>query len=241
MSLPDRDQDPLRYPQALVVMVRLPIPGLCKTRLCPPLTELQAADLYQAFLTDIGRELQSWSAPVDIWLAWHGEGGDAGELAALFPEHTYLLAQQGDSLTERMTTVFEQLFERGYRRIVMRNSDSPHLPLAFLEQAFAALQQEAGSVVLGPDLDGGYYLVGLDRPAQGLFPTQMSTDSVFQQTVEAARSRQRRVVELPAFLDVDDADDLCTFWLEFGARADVRHWATWQVIEDHGLIDQLGS
>ena len=220
-------------------MVRLPIPGLCKTRLCPSLTEQQAADLYRAFLTDIGRELQDWNAPVDTWLAWHGEDGDPGELAKLFPNHTYLLQQHGDSLTERMTAVFEQLFERGYRRIVMRNSDSPHLPLPFLDQAFAALQQEAGSVVLGPDLDGGYYLVGLDRPPAGLFPTQMSTGSVFRQTVEAAQGQQREVVELPAFLDVDDADDLCTFWLEFGGRADVRHWATWQFIEEHGLIEQL--
>jgi hypothetical protein len=140
-----------------------------------------------------------------------------------------------------MNGVLEQLFDFGYRQIVMRNSDSPHLPNSFVEQAFAALSQEPGSVVLGPDLGGGYYLIGLDRPAVGLLPAEMGTDSVFEQTTEAARAEGREVVELPAFLDVDDADDLCTFWLEFGARADVRHWETWKFIEQQGLVQQLGD
>ena len=64
---------------------------------------------------------------------------------------------------------------------------------------------------------------------------------MFQQTLAAAHEQRRGVAELPAFLDVDDADDLCTFWLEFGGRADVRHWATWQFIEKHRLLDALGE
>jgi rSAM/selenodomain-associated transferase 1 len=220
-------------------MARLPTPGLCKTRLCPPLSEEQAAGLYRAFVTDVGRELAGWSAAADTWVAWSGDADEPGELRGLFDEGTRFLRQQGESLSERMSAVFEHLFERGYQRVVMRNSDSPHLPLSFLDQAFAALQEIPGGVVLGPDLDGGYYLVGLDRPAAGIFPDAMSTGSVFQQTLAAASEQNRRVAELPAFLDVDDADDLCTFWLEFGGRADVRHWATWQFIEEHGLVDRV--
>ena len=69
----------------------------------------------------------------------------------------------------------------------------------------------------------------------------MSTGSVFSQTAAAAATQDREVIELPAFLDIDDADDLCTFWLEFGGRADVRHWHTWQFIEQQGLIEQVGD
>jgi len=220
-------------------MARLPLAGACKTRLCPPLSEQQAADLYRAFLIDIGRELAHWNAPTDLWVAWAGSEEGPGALEDFFPARTCFVRQQGGSLTERMDGVFDHLFEQGYRRIVMRNSDSPHLPLSFIEQAFAALQHTPGGVALGPDLDGGYYLVGLDRPPAGIFPEQMGTESVFKQTVALAGALQRVVAELPAFLDVDDVDDLCTFWLEFGGRADIRHWATWQFIEESGLVDQF--
>ncbi len=239
MSLSTRDHDTLRYPQALVVMVRAPVAGQCKTRLCPPLTEEQAAGLYRAFLRDIGRELGEWNAPLDLWVAWCGEIDQPGELSSFFPSSSRYLQQQGENLAERMSGVFERLFELGYRRVVMRNSDSPHLPLSLVEQAFAALEQEPGSVVLGPDLGGGYYLAGLDRPAPGVFPAEMGTSSVFRKTSEEARQQGRPVVELAAFLDIDDADDLCTFWLEFGARADVRHWETWLFIEQQALLQQV--
>ena len=222
-------------------MVRMPVAGQCKTRLCPPLSEEQAAALYRAFLRDIGRELAGWNAPVDVWIAWSGDVEQPGELLSCFPDSCRYLRQRGESLSERMNVVFERMFELGYRHVVMRNSDSPHLPLSFIDQGLAALEQKPGSVILGPDLDGGYYLVGLDRPAAGLFPAQMGTGSVFSQTAAAATAQHREVVELPAFLDIDDADDLCTFWLEFGGRADVRHWQTWQFIEQQGLIEQVGD
>jgi len=222
-------------------MVRIPVTGQCKTRLCPQLTAEQAAGLYRAFVRDIGRELAGWNAPVDIWIAWSGEVEQPGELVSFFPESCRYLRQRGDSLSERMSMIFDKMFDLGYRHVVMRNSDSPHLPLSFIDQAFAALKHEPGSIILGPDLGGGYYLVGLDRPDAGLFPGKMSTGSVFSETAAAAAAQDREVIELPAFLDIDDADDLCTFWLEFGGRADVRHWETWQFIEQQGLIEQVGD
>ena len=239
MSLPTQDQSSLRYPQALVVMARLPLAGSCKTRLCPPLSEQQAASLYQAFLIDIGRELAHWSDPTDLWVAWTGSEDEPGVLVDFFPPRTRFVRQQGKSLTGRMNTVFGHLFEQGYRRIVMRNSDSPHLPLSFIEQAFAALQHHAGSVVLGPDLDGGYYLVGLDGAPFGLFPDTMGTASVLEETAAAAREQHREVQLLEPFLDIDSPDDLSLFWLEFGGRADVRGWATWRRLAETDILDRL--
>ena len=46
---------------AVVVMARAPVPGTCKTRLCPPLSPEDAAALYGAFLEDIARELEAWA------------------------------------------------------------------------------------------------------------------------------------------------------------------------------------
>jgi len=245
-------------------MARCPRPGACKTRLCPPLTPDEAADLYVAFLEDISRELSEWSFEGDLWVAWSDDEGDAGgagddeaasdeaasgpaahevpeALRRCFDAPFRFLRQQGDSLADRMDQVFAQLFRGGYQQVVMRNSDSPHLPPSLLTSAFDALNHQRGSLALGPDLDGGYYLVGLDVPPDGLLPQTMSTNSVLDDTVRNAGERGLRVELLDSFLDIDTVDDLLTFWLEFGGRADVRHWSTWKLLNDSTLIERLGA
>lgn len=231
-----------RFPDALVVMARAPRPGRCKTRLCPPLLPEEAAALYRAFLVDLGRELREWPQACDRVLAWFddGEGGDppAALLDAVGPGFR-VLAQRGASLAERMENVLADLFAAGWTRIVMRNSDSPHLPMPRLEQAFDAL--ERSDVVIGPDLDGGYYLVGLRAPAPGLFPNTLSTPTVLDETHRNAVARGLGVELLEAFPDVDTADDLGTFWLEFGARADVREWETWRLLDHSDILERLAA
>ena len=130
-----------------------------------------------------------------------------------------------------MEAVFDHLFGLGYRSVVMRNSDSPHLPPRRLREAFEALESAPGSIVLGPDLDGGYYLVGLDTLPRGVFPRTMSTASVFEQTRDGAAARGLRVHVLPEFLDVDTPDDLAALRIEFLDRADTAHWATRRALE----------
>lgn len=233
-----------RRERALVLMVKVPYPGLCKTRLCPPLTAREAADLYRCFLVDLARELPAWSLDADLVVAWadddrregHKADGDAlpEPLADVFDgvEHVPL-RQRGPSLMARMVDVFEQLRGRGYTSLVMRNSDSPHLPEAVVGEAFAALDEEPRGVVLGPDLDGGFYLVGISEGSAEIFPAVMSTETVLDQTRAACAVAARPVTLLEPHLDVDSPDDLATFWLEFGGRADVRGWATWQALDDH--------
>ena len=172
-------------------------------------------------------------------MAWAGEEPEPPQdLRDALGDGFRWLRQRGDDLTERMAAVFGELFAAGYRRIVMRNSDSPHLPSHLLQDALHALR---GGVVLGPDLDGGYYLVGMDVPAKGVFPRTMSHGSVLTQTRTNAEQAGHAVALLPEFLDVDTPDDLLTFWNEFGHRADVQHWATWAFLHDHPLIDRLRS
>ncbi len=237
MSTPDLAP---RFPDALVVMAKPPRPGLVKTRLCPPLTPAEAAELYRAFLVDIGRETRSWQHPCDRFVAWAGDSEQPpDDLRDAVGDGFRWLHQEGPDLTSRMERVFTQLQDAGYRRIVMRNTDSPHLPMSLLADAFEALG--SGAAVLGPDLDGGYYLAGLDSSPAGIFPRTMSTDSVLVETVRLAEARGLQVVQLESFLDVDNADDLATFWLEFGGRADVAHWATFALLQDSDILDRLGD
>lgn len=217
---------------ALVVMARAPIPGTCKTRLCPPLSPEDAAALYRCFLVDIARELEAWATPAELWLAWAGEDGDEARLRALFGRRWTLVQQRGASLTDRMERVFDQLFDAGFERVVMRNSDSPHLPTRLLDEAFAGLG--AAAVVLGPDHGGGYYLVGLDRRPDGLFPRVMSTSSVYEQTAAAAEARGLTVFPLSPCLDVDQPDDLVQLRAELRAPR-FAGWATTDALA--GLTD----
>ena len=220
------------FSRALVVMAKEPRPGRVKTRLTPPLTPAQGAALYGAFLEDLARELPRRDLGCDRWLAWADDDGEAPELHRLFSAGFRLLRQKGDTLTDRMEGIFEALFAQGYRTVVMRNSDSPHLPEAPMRDAFEALEARPGRLVLGPDLDGGYYLVGMDAPHRSVFPRIMSTESVFEQTRTAARDRGLDVVALPPFLDVDTPDDLAAFRLEFMDRPDTAHWATQRALEE---------
>ena len=223
---------------ALVVMARAPIAGTCKTRLCPPLQPAEAAELYRCFLVDIARELGAWRFDGELWLAWSGDDADEGQLRALFGPRWRLLRQRGATLTDRMDRVFDELFELGCSRVVMRNSDTPHLPTDYLDRAFSALGD--GDLVLGPDHGGGYYLVGLDRPPGDLFPRVMSTASVFQQTAAAARDRGLTLEVLPPFLDVDLPEELARLRSEL-VEPRYAGWATTAALSDPTLIRRLES
>lgn len=101
------------------------------------------------------------------------------------------------------------------------DSDSPTLPVAFLEQAFRALDDPAVDVVLGPCDDGGYYLIGLRAPCPALFRgIVMSTSTVAAETLERARARGLRVACLPSWYDVDTPEDLERLIQELHARPD---------------------
>jgi uncharacterized protein len=129
-----------------------------------------------------------------------------GEIARRAPAGFRVIAQRGRNLPERMGWAAAEAGATGAGRILLRGSDSPALGLPQIEAALSALDQH--DLVLAPDLDGGYSLVGLRRPAPGLFDHPMSTGSVLQETLANA-SRLGLASELlaPSF-DLDRAADL---------------------------------
>jgi hypothetical protein len=192
--------------RAVIVMAKEPRPGLVKTRLVPALSPGQAAVLYRAFLLDV-LETTSGAPRADLFLFVHPESALDWFRAQAGPRWN-VVPQVGSLLSERMIAAFDALFRRGYGVVVMRNSDSPTLPLSALASALDAL--EAGrDVALGPDLGGGYYLVGLRRPRPELFRgVAMSTSSVIDETRRRAREQGLLLHEAPRWLDVDTPEDL---------------------------------
>jgi rSAM/selenodomain-associated transferase 1 len=191
----------------LVVFAKVPRPGRVKTRMVPPLTEAEASGLYASLLADVldcsarfarARGLE----PV---VAVHPAEG-CREIARAAPPGFRAVPQRGANLSQRLAWAAGEAAAAGARRILLRGSDSPALDRRSLARALVALDHH--DLVLCPDLDGGYSLVGLRRPAPGLFDHPMSTHSVMQDTLaRAAALGLRARVEAPRF-DVDTVDDL---------------------------------
>ena len=187
-------------------MARAPRPGKVKTRLCPPLNPDQAAEFYECVLRDVLSDL----APSERWDTWVAYAERSRDYFLQLPEPGMaLLPQRGDSLGERMHAVFVDLCHAGYRQVVLVGSDIPTLKAASIERACEVLEQHRSDLVLGPADDGGYYLIGLNRPEQRLFSgIAWSTASVLEQTLARARQLELRAETVPGTYDVDVAKDM---------------------------------
>jgi rSAM/selenodomain-associated transferase 1 len=191
------------------IMSKQPVAGRVKTRLCPPLQPQEAAELAAAMLRDaIERcsladrngcfQTALWYAP-DSARAWFEQAAVGWNLHS----------QVGAGLAERMARAFnEGLGQPGIESMVMIGSDQPMVGQARLVEAHGAL--EAGAdVVFGPDAGGGYYLVGLRRPAPKLFTEiTMSTTHMLRDSVALAEGLGLSVTLLEAGYDVDLESDL---------------------------------
>ncbi|HET7037439.1 MAG TPA: TIGR04282 family arsenosugar biosynthesis glycosyltransferase [Thermomicrobiaceae bacterium] len=189
-------------PELLVVVAKYPTPGRVKTRLGQAIGMARSAALYRAMLLDLEERLRQFPWPH----AW-AFAPVAGDPAALFPPGTRCFPSGCEKLAGALRAIFARLDAAGCRRVVVISSDSPHLPLEHLTQAFAAL--DACDVVLGPTEDGGYYLIGQRAPSHDLFtPITMSTASVLRQTIGLCDQLGLSHALLPGEFDVDDQHDL---------------------------------
>jgi len=193
-------------PIVVVIMAKMPQAGTVKTRLCPPLSPVEATALYESFLRDKIAQIRALRG-VTPALAYTPLESRAF-FEALAPDFV-LLPQQGADLTARLLHTFQHLFTVGYTGVIATDSDSPTLPVACLEQAVAHCASPQTELVLGPSDDGGYYLIGLRQLHRTLFEDMpWSTSVVYVETLRRAAAQGLRVASLPAWFDVDTATDL---------------------------------
>ncbi len=192
--------------RAVAIIAKAPRPGHVKTRLCPPLSPVDAARLHDAFLRDTIERVRSL-ADVQVVLAYTpAEDRDSFAPAC---EDAILLPQADGDLGQRLIAVFDALRARDFGCVLAIGADTPTLPVVFLREALALLDRPDVDVVLGPAEDGGYYLVGLSSAHPDLFRAiPWSTGEVFAETKRRAACAGLRVVSLPSWWDVDTFDDL---------------------------------
>lgn len=206
----------------LALFAKAPLPGQVKTRLCPPLRAEEAAALYEAMLEDI---VEQHDGARDCERALWFWPEDARPWFERFAARGWRLhAQVGADLAARMAHLFRAHAAEGHVRIVLRGTDSPTLPAARIDEAFAAL--ERAPLVLCPDRDGGYNLVGLRGACDALFALALSNESVLARTLARARELGLRADLLPGHHDVDTFADLSLLAGELDALRTPRtlHW-----------------
>jgi len=206
---------------AIAVMAKASIPGRAKTRLVPPLTLEEAADLNTSFLQDVADSLIAASALANIapFMAF-APARSEDFFRGILPERVGLIETVAPGFGECLLKAAGALFDLGSGAVCLLNSDSPTLPAAYLIAATTALSAPGDRVVLGPSTDGGYYLIGMKHPHARLFEdVDWSTERVAAQTLERASELSLPVHTLPSWYDVDDADALRLLTGElFGAR-----------------------
>lgn len=191
----------------LIVFAKAPRPGFVKTRMSPPLTPEQAADLYSHLLDDVLEATGQIATATGLrpMLAVHPAEACA-ELSFRVPACFSVIAQQGSGLSDRMAWAVGEAAAGGAQRILLRGSDSPVLGRGGVEAALGGLDDH--DLVVLPDRDGGYGLIGLRRPVEGLFDHPMSTATVLDETLANAQRLGLRCQTLEPSFDLDTVQDL---------------------------------
>jgi hypothetical protein len=196
----------------LLVMAKSPVPGLAKTRLCPPASPAQAATLASAALLDTLDAVHTVPAAVPM-VAWTGELASAvnSEELSRVLDGTVQFLQHGDLLGARIAAAHAEVARRAPSSAVLQiGMDTPQLNGRTLTDALGVLTSGRGpDAVLGPASDGGWWALGLRDPraAQLIEDVPMSRSDTGDRTLAALRSAGLAVVLLEELSDVDTAVD----------------------------------
>lgn len=194
---------------ALAVMTKAPRAGNVKTRLVPPLSPGEAAQLNICFLRDTAAAIAATCGSNARGIGVYTPVGSESAYIDVLPPTFELLPQRGDEFGERLMLAAVDLFQCGFASVCLIDSDSPKVSTDAYSQAVQFLSMPNDCTVLGPSDDGGYYLIGLKRPHPELFERiDWSTERVLEQTKERALEQKLEVKLLPFGYDVDDAATL---------------------------------
>jgi rSAM/selenodomain-associated transferase 1 len=187
----------------LVVFIKAPRPGSVKTRLAQTIGDDAACDVYRELVAAVLGRVGTISS---VELRFSPDDAP-DEIASWVRSGWTMRPQGGGCLGERMHRAFLEHFESGARRVVIIGSDSPEITTTDICEAWQALKSH--DVVLGPAVDGGYWLIGLRGPCAKLFEgISWSTDSVMRETLVRIGQANLTVSLLGRLSDVDTELDV---------------------------------
>jgi hypothetical protein len=190
----------------VLIFLRYPEPGQVKTRLAAQIGPEQAALIYKTIAGRVIAELATRQGDsYDIRLYYAPSDKKEPMRRWLGAEHA-LYPQQGDDLGQRMRNALEESLAAGYQRAIIVGSDCPSITHDIVSRGGALLGKH--DVVIGPALDGGYYLLGVKACRPELFSgIAWGTDAVFSQTQEKIQRLHLTCGLLPLLRDIDLLED----------------------------------
>ena len=188
----------------MIIFVKNPELGKCKTRLAATIGDEKALNFYQNML----KRTKEVAGKVDADKAiYYSSFIDKNDLWPNEPPFCKQLQKHNPDLGIKMQSAFEEAFQDGYESVCIIGSDCYTLDEEVIEQAFKLL--ESKEVVLGPSNDGGYYLLGMNQLHTQLFKyKKWSTESVASDTVQDFKNLKLEFELLKELTDIDNEEDL---------------------------------
>jgi len=199
-------QAPTNHAQ-LIIFGRYPAVGRTKTRLIPVLGPAGAAALQKRLTEQTVATACHRLMKRGVRRVLCHEGGDTHRFERWLGKGKldYTPQATGD-IGRRMFAAIKQAFDQGARRIILIGTDIPGITGKILDQAFASL--DSHDLVLGPSTDGGYWLVGMNRPVDIFGGIAWSQADVLEKTLKIARQKRQRIELLDPLTDLDTPADL---------------------------------
>jgi len=194
----------------LIIFSRYPRAGSSKTRLIPAIGPENAAALQRRMTEEAIGKVKDLSLRLAIEVMVFFTGGSEAEMIDWLGPHDFRQQTAGD-LGQRMSGAFEEAFAASGDRVVVIGTDCPGLNADILHQAFSDLS--GNDLVLGPALDGGYYLMGLRRETPFLFDDMAwGSSDVLAETLRRADRDKMTVLQLTTLSDIDRPEDLAGYY-----------------------------
>ena len=188
----------------LIVFYRNPELGKVKTRLAASLGDELALAVYLRLAAYTREQVKAVQADKQVYYS------DFMDTEDLWTECQKSL-QLGTDLGQRMLNAFQNSFSKGYQKVCIIGTDCPYLKADHIHEAFQQLQKH--DVVIGPALDGGYYLLAMRKFYPELFQNKSwSTSQVLQATMNDVIRLGLSCHLLEELSDVDEEKDLPENW-----------------------------
>lgn len=209
----------------LGVMAKYWEPGSVKTRLGVSIGMTRAAEIHRAFCVHLANSLADMADERSFVIT---PADRNAVFAAHLPDGWQIEIQSDGDLGRRMQMWFQGRRNPEVDQILI-GADCPLLDAHVIDETEHLLSDH--DVVLGPALDGGYYLIALRggwRPDYaGLFDEMpWSSDKVFEMTCRRAKQLGLRLACLPPMQDVDTVTELDQLRSRLGEEADDGRLAT---------------
>ena len=195
--------------KALIVFAKAPAEGKVKTRLARSLGDDFATWFCKKCVANLLNEFQKLSYDIDVYFF-----SDKGRLQTNNLEKMNFIyrKQNGNDLGERMRNSFAEVLNGGSRKAIIIGTDIPDISCKIIEEAFNLLDES--DIVLGPSIDGGYYLLGMKAQNNFLFSgIDWGSKKVFTQTLYKLNAKRRIIKILKKLSDIDTKADL-EYWLK---------------------------